>query len=151
MRYFFAIFILLLTSCSFNLFDEPGTTTKFFHSTIKSFDTIEVTELNKIIVKAIDSGENWPYSPALIAFNVLGGDKETRTLNFSQEANRLENPDIVISELIRDGFPDDSVRGDWHRLKFSKEPDNTWRIIYIQKASRCWRRDSIVYQSGPCP
>lgn len=149
MRYLFAIF--LLTSCSLYFFDQPEISDKPSLATVESFDTIEVTEFNKIILKAIADGEFWPFSPALIAFKVLGGDKETRTFNLSQEANRVENPDIVISELIRDGFPDDSVRGDWHKLKLSKEPDNTWRIIYIHKASRCWRQDSDAYRSGPCP
>jgi len=150
-RYCSIFLLLLFVSCASHVFDPTSQTNQPPVSAVESFETVATTKINKTIEEAVVRGELWPFSPALIAFKILGGDRETRTYAFTQEADRAENPDTVVSVLIRDGFLDDSVRGDWHELTLSTEPDNSWRISKLHKAFRCWRQDADFFHSGPCP
>ena len=66
--------------------------------------------------------------------------------------NRVEGADSATVVMIRDGFQDDSVRGDWHEVVFERQPDGTWRIAEARVAYRCRRGENIsVYQGDPCP
>jgi hypothetical protein len=65
------------------------------------------------------------------------------------DATRFNATKIVC---IRDGFLDDSVRGDWHELDLRRLPDGTWRVNEARIAIRCWRTENTeVYQDKPCP
>ncbi len=150
MRYVPVIFLVFISACTLHYPPRTETINQFSIATVESYEKIGTAEINNIIEQAIANGETWPHSPALIAFKTSGGDQEIRTYHLWQEANRAENPDIIESILIRDGFLDDSVRGDWHKFTFTKEPDNTWRVVKLQKAFRCWRQDPDLYRAGPC-
>lgn len=151
MKYLIILFSTLIASCSHTTMVEPMETHRPLPVKVKSYKTMDILILNNTIEQAIRDGKNWPLSPALVSFNVLGGDEESRVFNFSQQADSIENPSKVTSIQVRDGFPDDSERGDWHKMTLSKQPDNTWRIIEAQKAHGCWRGDANTYQAAPCP
>ena len=148
MRYLLILFVFLVASCSLN---HSGKSFDTYNITVESSVALKISSINNIIEKALDDGEEWPFSPLQITFKVLGNDQEIQKLNLIQEANLVENPDLVTSVIIRDGFLDDSVRGDWHQITFSKEANGSWRIIEIQRAHRCWREDSNIYRSDLCP
>lgn len=118
---------------------------------VKSWEFVDTEPLNLTIEKAIKEKFSWPTSPTLIVYKLLDGDTETRELKLTRKADRAEAPDEAIVVLIRDGFLDDSVRGDWHQIKFKRMTDNTWRFAEIRRASRCWRKGNNVFESGLCP
>lgn len=145
---YLVILPLLITACSASL---PHTGNESMDVHVKSWELLDISPLNSTIEEAVAAGKTWPSSPTLIVFELLGGDVDTRVFSLTQKANRIEVPDRIVVVLIRDGFIDDSVRGDWHQLVFYLMPDRTWRVGEVRRARRCWRIDTGSYQSDPCP
>jgi hypothetical protein len=48
--------------------------------------------------------------------DLLVADADTRSVWLAEQGNRGEVSDTTVVIVIRDGFLDDSVRGDWHRI-----------------------------------
>lgn len=76
-------------------------------------------------------------------------DSEARTVQLHLQTNRAEHPDSAIAFVHREGFLDDSVRADWHELRFVHR-DNAWHLVAIRRAHQCWRRDH-TFRAAPCP
>ena len=70
---------------------------------------------------------------------------------YGSEFDNIESPTKATVTLVRDGFLDDAVRGDIHRILFHKAGDGTWKIVGLKKSQRCWRSNSDKYSSDLCP
>jgi hypothetical protein len=118
---------------------------------IESWETIDVAQLNMQIEEGITAGAAWAMSPLGITIELLGGDADTRYLSVTEEKNRTEGADTTVVIMVRDGFLDDSVRGDWHRIVYRLEADRAWRVHRVKRAFRCWRGHHLeTYSSKLC-
>ena len=113
---------------------------------IESWETLEVDEFNTTISEAVDSGKTWTEEPIDVVeqfiWGKIGGARYTW---LEKQDNRVEWPDSTVITLTREGYADDSVRGDWHRVTLYRLPDGTWRLSEARRAFRCYRshqRDS---------
>jgi hypothetical protein len=147
MRYV-VLLISVLAACS----ASAGDLSELFHQEPESWAKLEVGALNGRVEEAVSAQEAWPRSPLLVAVHLLCGDLDTRSLVLEEVKNRGESADETRISCIRDGFLDDSIRGDWHELDLRRLADGTWRIRKAQVAVRCWRSEHTdVYQAKPCP
>ena len=110
---------------------------------VRSWSLVDVDPLNSHIDDAVTAGEDWPRSALLATLELFGGESDTRTLSLTVEGNRGEVPDTMIIVMTRDGFLDDSVRGDWHWTALHRKDDFTWRFHEIRRAFRCRRGGNV--------
>jgi hypothetical protein len=109
-------------------------------------------ELNGRLEKAVLSDEGWPSSPLQSTLQLFGDDTDAQAVVVEEMKNRVEGADSATVEMIRDGFLDDSVRGDWHEVVFERQTDGTWRVAEARVAFRCRRGENTsVYQGEFCP
>jgi len=139
----FYLFILLISS----LFISNS-----LHASqdIKSWEEVPVINFNRIIQKANESGEKWVYKPELYVFNLFDLTA-LKKISYEFNVDNIENPKNINISIIRDGFLDDSVRGDIHRLKLKLNNKRTWEIISIKKTTSCWRNSPLIYSTEICP
>jgi hypothetical protein len=103
--------VLLLTACT-----APGPITFTVTGVeVESWEAVETMSMNARVDDAVAAGEAWPRSPLAATIELLGGDVDARILRIDESKNRTEGADTTVVVIIRDGFLDDSVRGDWHR------------------------------------
>lgn len=107
--------------------------------------TLDVTALNERLRTMARKG-----SPVPLVLDLIGGTEETpRVLvDMSSEAKTDFNRVTVI--VVRDGFQDDSVRGDWHEFKLTRAADGVWTVIAARRAYRCWRGTFKEYSDRTC-
>jgi len=119
---------------------------------VDSWRNVDVMPLNSRVDEAVEAGLDWPRSALYVTLNLVGGDADTRSLVLSEVANRGEAPDTMVVVVARDGFLDDSVRGDWHRAVLYRATDGTWRLHEMRRAFRCYRGGSLDrYSADLCP
>ena len=119
---------------------------------VESWDIVDVAPLNALVDEAAGAGSDWPRSAVSVTLGVLGGDADARFLALSGAGNKGEQADTVVVHLARDGFLDDSLRGDWHRAVLYRVDDGTWRLHELRRAFRCRRGGSTDrYSAGWCP
>ena len=83
---------------------------------------------------------------------LFGDDDGVRELSLVEKKNTGEHPDQSTIIYKRDGFLDDSLRGDWHEKQFQRQANGSWRVSSAKVAYRCWRRDNVdAYQEALCP
>lgn len=117
---------------------------------VKSFESVDVSHFNGMIERAIQKGAKWPLSPLKSVLKVLDAETDTRQISLQKIAEHAENPKNVEVIIIRDGFLDDSVRGDWHHFLLEEIEDGSWRISKIRKSIRCWRPAIDYFQAAKC-
>ena len=148
MKCWVVLLLLLLPACATSppmIFTVDGVE-------IETWEAVETTSMNTQIETAVAVGETWPQSPLRITIELLGGDVDTRILRIEEAKSRTEGADTTAVVVIRDGFLDDSVRGDWHRIVFSRESDRTWRVHSARRAFRCYRGHHLEsYSRQWCP
>ena len=119
---------------------------------VESWESVDPADMNAQITEAVTSGEDWPASPMEATIHLLGSDGDTRIVRLDESKNRTEGADSTVVVLIRDGFLDDSVRGDWHKIVYALQADRTWRIQSLQRAFRCYRGQNLEsYSRVRCP
>jgi len=137
-------FILSLTSATcFANFNEPS-------RNIKSWENLDTSILDETIQRAHKKGMKWSVKPELYIFHLFELS-ELKTISYKYSADTIEAPKNIDINLVRDGFLDDSVRGDIHHLKLKKNKNGTWKVISIKKATSCWRKKELIYSSEACP
>ena len=146
MRYF-VLGILFLAACSASEGDLSG----YLQSTPESWLALDAEDLNARIEEAVAAKETWAQSPLMVTINLFGDDRDTRSATLKEVKNRGEGADATSIVYIRDGFLEDSVRGDWHQVELHRVPDGTWRVSKARVAYRCWRaEDTEVYRGQLC-
>jgi hypothetical protein len=119
---------------------------------VESWESLDVTEFNRRILNAVVEGKSYPSSPLLTTIELLGDDNGIRILRIDETRNRTEGADMTLVVMVRDGFLDDSVRGDWHRIEYRLQPDRSWRVYSIWRAFRCYRGHHLEsYSAKWCP
>ena len=147
MRYFVFVALFLSASCA-----SAENLPELLQRAPESWSTLDASKLNARVEEAVAAEESWPRSPLLLALHLIGGDVDTRSLVLEEVKNRGEGADATKIVCIRDGFLDDSIRGDWYEIDLRRLPDGTWRVHEARIAIRCWRSDNPeVYQEKPCP
>jgi hypothetical protein len=119
----------------------------------KAWIEIDPHVLNSKINQAYQSGLGWVKNPRLYVFELFYFD-EIKQFTYDYEVDNTESPQAITISLIRDGFLDDSVRGDLQRIHLGRDKGGAWSILSIKKAYRCWRSEvseKPTYTTKPCP
>ena len=147
MKHLFLGLLIILAGCA-----QAGSRPEFARTPPESWAELDLGELNGRLEKAVLSGEEWPFSPLQSSLQLFGGDTDAQAVVIEEMKNRVEGADSATVVMIRDGFMDDSVRGDWHEVVFGRQADGTWRVTEARVAYRCRRGDNTsVYQGELCP
>jgi hypothetical protein len=139
--------LLLLSGCTTGLRQSEQ---KLTDIPVKSSEIVAASPYNNKIEQAIRNGEKWPLSPLKLVITLLNAEAETREITILKTADVGENAKHVVVTIIRDGFLDDSVRGDLHRFILERKDDETWRVSDVRKSRRCWRPEIKCFHSGKC-
>lgn len=139
--------LLLLSGCTTGL-RQPEQ--KLTDIPVKSSEIVAASLYNNKIEQAVRNGEKWPLSPLKLVITLLNAEAETREISILKTADVGENAKHVVVTIIRDGFLDDSVRGDLHRFMLERKDDETWRVSDVRKSRRCWRPEIKYFHSGKC-
>ena len=68
------------------------------------------------------------------------------------ESGPGERPSEVSIAVLRDGFLDDAVRGDAHRIALRLQDDGSWRPVAAERFNRCRRGAAAdAFTAAPCP
>jgi hypothetical protein len=119
---------------------------------VESFETVKVDSLNDRIGAAVRAGEAWTKDPIRVVLEVYGASaQDVRALDLRYEANRGEQPDSAVVTLVTDGLLSDSVRGSWVWIRLARQQDDTWRLVELRRAWRCWRgHHQGSFSKQPC-
>lgn len=138
-----SIMLIFIAGCSST--SDKGFNTDF---NVSSWENIDKQKFNQAIKQAYSEGKGWVLSPELYAF-YLFNLTELKSYNIKYRAKSLENNKESTLTIVRDGFLDDSVRGDVYSLILFKTGD-LWTIKEIKKSNRCWRNRNNEYHSKHC-
>ena len=117
---------------------------------VSSWETLETKAFNNKIHLAYKTDLNWADKPELYVFNLFEMS-DLKRIFYEYNSDRIENPERITLTITRDGFLDDSVRGDIHQLVLVRDDKGVWEILTIKKAISCWRRDVPKFSSEACP
>lgn len=113
-----------------------------------SAQTLNADRLNDRLAALTGSVRRAPLEIALL---LVGNSDETPRVVIEM----FSDPDTDFSQatvtVLRDGFQDDSVRGDWHEFQMSRATDGPWRVTQARRANRCWRGADKGYVARYCP
>ena len=147
MKHLFLGLLIIISGCA-----QAGSRPEFARTPPESWAVLDVVELNGRLELAVLSGEGWPSSPLQSTLKLFGDDTDAQAVVIEEMKNRVEGADSATVVMIRDGFLDDSVRGDWHEVVFGRQSDGTWRITEARLAYRCRRGENTsAYQGDLCP
>lgn len=104
---------------------------------IESFVLLETDDINSRILSATEAGNDWPYDPVSVAIEFLG-TTDYRYLNIERKDDQ-KSPAKTVVTIIRGGFQDDSVWGNWEQLYLSKNESGAWEVHEARRAWRCYR------------
>ena len=139
--------LLVVAGCA-----QAGSRPEFAQTPPESWAVLDLAEINARLDAAVADGAEWPSSPLQSTLQLFGDDSDTQAFVLEEIKNRVEGADSTTVVMIRDGFLDDSVRGDWHEVVFGRQADGTWRVAEARVAFRCRRGENTSeYQGEPCP
>jgi len=137
------IFLLFVTSsCASNSLSTLENVT--------SWQEVEAEPFNDKILKSYNAGLAWARKPELYVFNLFD-ITNLKHMSYEYSADNIEEPKNIKITIIRDGFLDDSVRGDIQRMNLAKNTNGIWEIKIIKKAVSCWRTNKVTYSAKACP
>ena len=135
----------LISSCaSFMPIDEVMKA--HYNEVVSSYKSMDTEVLNDKLAKQniIDT------NPLKVILSLLKINSEQKDLVIYQTFPRIEEKENLIITVFREGYLDDSVRGEWNEVEMKKVSENKWVIISAKKAFLCWRSDSHQYQEDLC-
>ena len=115
---------------------------------VKSWKSGVEGQFLTIIENAHASAKNWVQSPELFAQNIMGFS-ELKEYSILFSADRIEANTQATIFVFRDGFLDDSVRGDLHEFVLEKIAGR-WQLKSAKQAYRCWRAVDESYSADEC-
>ncbi len=90
-------------------------------------------------------------SPLLTVLGLLNIGSDQKELAIYQSFPSIEDKKNVIITVIRSGYLDDSVRGEWNQVELKSATNHKWIVEKAKRAFSCWRSGSDSYQKEPCP
>lgn len=139
---YYIILLFITSSCVSNTHDAIVN--------VISWEQKETKVLNNKIQKSHEAGLEWVQNPELYIFNLFNLANLKR-VSYEYSVDSVENPINIEITLIRDGFLDDSVRGDIHHINLTKNKDGIWEVKSLKRAVSCWREKRFKYSAEPCP
>ncbi|CAN0507839.1 unnamed protein product, partial [Discosporangium mesarthrocarpum] len=115
-----------------------------------STTALDAAALNTRIRTMTPAGQKQRLNPVSLVHELIGGSEETPRMKIDQQADPIADFNRVSVTIIRDGFQDDSVRGDWHRFLFSRRADGSWAVLEARRAYRCYRGRTDIYRAELC-
>jgi len=112
---------------------------------LQSAEKLDATALNGRLRSMARKG-----SPISLVLELIGGTEETPRVLVDLAGDEKVDFNRVTVIVVRDGFQDDSVRGDWHEFKLSRSADGDWTVDAARRAYRCWRGTFKGYSSQIC-
>ena len=104
---------------------------------------MDTDEFNRRVAEGIRLGYDMPDNPFEVAESFAGPLEapfvSVVVLYPSLEVRPEEAPTEAVVTIVRDGYFDDSTRGDWHRLRIRRHEDGGWRLEEVLVAYRCYR------------
>jgi len=147
MKLMYLVLIVLMTvSCS-TVTDKNFKASELDASHWQSSD---FSTLNELILEASSSNQDWVQEIHLYVYKLFDLSGLKRVV-VESVFDSTENPTKATVTLVRDGFLDDSVRGDIHVITFHRTMVGLWEINDLKKSHRCWRSSSDEYRTDPCP
>ncbi|MDH3659219.1 MAG: hypothetical protein OEU92_04175 [Alphaproteobacteria bacterium] len=143
--------LILLAGCNSSRTDETNAIHPMMEVTVASSLALDTTELNERILRMDQTSAMVLSSPIALVEALIGGSDEARSTTIAVQRESAERPGRASVTAIRDGFLDDSIRGDWHRFDVERRSDGSWKVTKAQRATRCWRSSSVAYSSSACP
>ena len=144
---------IVLVSFVFLVFGCTTTGNKYVESygyVVKLWEQLEISTLSTIIEDARNNSESWVSSPALYPQHLFEfSDLKNYSIHYSAKSIELNRKSTIT--VVRDGFLDDSVRGDIHELVVEKTGEQ-WKIKSAKRAFQCWRgSENTTYSANICP
>ncbi len=139
---------LIIVGC--NNIDSTDKQNNYGHSSenkVTSYVSVNPEKLNTII-EMKNLGNKVPLQIVTELFNL---DKELIELSIHQTISTINSQKNVKFTIIRDGYKDDSVRGEWNEITMSLAPSMKWIVINAKNAFSCWRLEHVIYQKNLCP
>lgn len=90
------------------------------------------------ILKAIGQVAESNQSAVDLSLKIVGTFQEASKQIIYQYNDSPESMDKTTVTIIRDGYLDDSVRGERWDIKLQKQSTGKWRTSSVTVASRCW-------------
>ncbi len=118
---------------------------------VLSSESVGFKYFNALIGRAAKQRKMWPYDPIGVAQEFMKSPGAPY-VSIIRDDGAGERADSTTVTVIEDGFLDDSLRGTWTRFRLARTADDTWLIVDVRRAYRCWRgvhKDS--YSKEPCP
>lgn len=117
---------------------------------VQSFNTGDAGPYNQTIEKALASGATWPRDPVRIGLEIQGGG--TSYVAIRREDGPGEDPTTTVVTIVLSRLLDDSVASSWTRFAMDRQPDGSWRLTGVRRATRCMRsRSTDAFNAQPCP
>ncbi|MDE1465299.1 SH3 domain-containing protein [Spartinivicinus poritis] len=116
----------------------------------QSFLTIPVMS-SLPILKAEGQISEINQSAVDFSLEIAGDFDEAKEQLIYQQNNSPESTAKTIVTIIRDGFLDDSARGERWEIKLMRQHTGKWQTYSVTKAHRCWPgRGHEFYSKEPC-
>jgi len=139
------VFIFLMLGCTTtdNKRVEP------YGYSVKLWEKLSVVELSTIVENARNNSESWVFSPSTYPQYLFDlSNLKAYSVHYLAQSSESNRKSTII--VIRDGFLDDSVRGDIHELVIEKT-EAQWNVKSAKRAFRCWRNPgSVSYSVDKC-
>lgn len=143
MRVFLYFFLIFTSSAC-------ASSTSSIPVNVESWESMEINSFNTKIQEAYASSLQWATKPELYVFNLFELS-ELKKISYEYSADSIEAPKNIDITIIRDGFLDDSVRGEIQHIKLGKNNYGKWEVLYRGRAISCWRSQVLKYSSEACP
>ncbi|MCK4597126.1 hypothetical protein KAU04_03770 [bacterium] len=146
------IFLISLTVliCCAPQSEKPQSESSAQHPA-ESYELVDFAQFNDTILEAIATGKTWSQDPIEVTRRFLNS-AGARSVNILREDDRGERSDSSTIIIVEDGYQDDSVRGMWNWFRLARSTDDTWRIVEVRRAYRCWRGHHLdSFSKELCP
>ncbi|MGF1718901.1 hypothetical protein L4D20_02505 [Vibrio kyushuensis] len=127
------IFVLPAIAALFSCFYLQASEAE--HYDVKSYETLEVAVFNNDLIERSSH-----QSVVALALEFLSYP-DARFMSIKKQDNSGENPTEASVTIILDGLMDDSVRGLFYQLDFTKHHQQ-WRLDEAKQAYLCGRMNS---------
>ena len=112
--------------------------------------SIDLTRFNKDLAAAVKANEAWVSDPVSIAL-WLAEEFEGKEQHIIQVNNVADGPDKARVIILRDGYLDDSIRGERFEINLELSKKGDWMVKDAKKAWRCWEERRPGFTSDFCP